>query len=127
MLANPILGPDRKNKSDNYANSNFKFEGDEIRTFLNQFDNVYLVNGDRHWQYVTHFEGTNLWEFSTGAGSNKHAEGWPPDDVRPEHRFLRVKGGFLRGEVSRKNGFPTLTFQHLDVDGKMVHEESFNR
>lgn len=125
MLANPILGPDRKNKSDNYANSNFKFEGDEIRKFLNQFDNVYLVNGDRHWQYVTHFEGTNLWEFSTGAGSNEHAEGWPPDDVRPEHRFLRVKGGFLRGEVSAKNGIPTLTFRHCDVDGKTVHEETF--
>jgi len=127
MLANPILGPDRKNKSDNYANSNFKFEGDEIRAFLNQFDNVFLCNGDRHWQYVTHFEGTNLWEFSTGAGSNKHAEGWPPDDVRPEHRFLRVKGGFLRGEVSRKNGTPTLTFQHFDVEGNMVHEEVFER
>jgi alkaline phosphatase D len=125
--ANPILGPDRKNKSDNYANSNFKVEGDEIREFLNQFDNVYLVNGDRHWQYVTHFEGTNLWEFSTGAGSDIHAGGWPPEDVRPEHRFLRVKGGFLRGEVSRKNGIPTLTFQHFDVDGKIVHEEVFEK
>lgn len=125
--ANPILGPDRKNKSDNYANSNFKVEGDEIRQFLNQFDNVYLVNGDRHWQYVTHFDDTNLWEFSTGAGSNSHAEGWPPDDLRPEHRFLRVKGGFLRGEVTRKNGIPTLIFQHFDVDGNVVHEEVFTR
>jgi alkaline phosphatase D len=125
--ANPILGPDRKNKSDNYANSNFKFEGDEIREFLNQFDNVFLVNGDRHWQYVTHFEGTNLWEFSTGAGSDVHAGGWPQEDVRPEHRFLRVKGGFLRGEVSRKNGISTLTFQHFDVDGNVVHEERFNK
>ncbi len=125
--ANPILGPDRKNKSDNYANSNFKFEGDEIREFLNKFNNVYLVNGDRHWQYVTHLEGTNLFEFSTGAGSDKHAEGWPPDDVNPEHRFLRVKGGFLRGEVLRKNGNPTLIFQHFDVDGNVVHEEIFTR
>ena len=125
--ANPILGPDRKNKSDNYANSNFKVEGDEIRERLNQFDNVFLVNGDRHWQYVTHFEGTNLWEFSTGAGSNSHAEGWPQEDVRPEHRFLRVKGGFLQGMVSRKNGSPTLTFRHFDVDGNLVHEESFTK
>lgn len=123
----PILGPDRKNKNDNYANSNFQYEGDEIRNFLNQFDNVYICNGDRHWQYVTHWPDTNLWEFSCGAGSDEHAGGWPPDDVRPVHRFLRVKGGFLHGEVSHVNGTPTLTFQHYDVDGNVVHEEVFTR
>jgi phosphodiesterase/alkaline phosphatase D-like protein len=32
----PILGPDRKNKKDNYSNSNWKYEGDEIRSFLNE-------------------------------------------------------------------------------------------
>ena len=125
--ANPILGPDRKNKNDNYANSKYSFEGDQIRGYLNQFDNVYLCNGDRHWQYVTHWPNTNLWEFSCGAGSDIHAGGWSQDDVRPEHRFLRVKGGFLRGEVSRKNGTPTLTFQHYDVDGNVVHEEIFTK
>ena len=123
----PILGPDRKNKHDNYSNSNWKYEGDEIRNFLNQFDNVYICNGDRHWQYVTHWPDTNLWEFSCGAGSDEHAGGWSQDDVRPVHRFLRVKGGFLRGEVSRINGTPTLTFQHYDVDGNVVHEEVFTR
>ncbi len=125
--ANPILGPDRKNKKDNYSNSNFKFEGDEIREFINQFDNVYLCNGDRHWQYVTHFDDTNLWEFSCGAGSDIHAGGWSQENLRPEHRFLRVKGGFLRGHVSRKNGAPTLTFQHYDVDGNVVHKEVFTK
>ncbi len=125
--ANPILGPDRKNKNDNYANEGFQTEGDELRERLNQFENVYLCNGDRHWQYVTHFEGTNLWEFSCGAGSDEHAGGWSQEDVRPEHRFLRVKGGFLHGEVSRINGTPTLTFQHYDVNGNIVHEELFHR
>lgn len=125
--ANPVLGPDRDNKRDNYANSNFSHEGDEIRQFVNQFDNVFLCNGDRHWQYVTHFEGTNLWEFSCGAGADKHAGGWNQNDVRPEHRFLRVKGGFLYGKVSRENGTPVLRFQHRDVEGNVVHEEIFNR
>ena len=125
--ANPILGPDRKNKKDNYSNSNFKFEGDEIRNYLNQFDNVFLCNGDRHWQYVTHPEGTNLWEFSCGAGADIHAGGWSQDDVRPEHRFLRVKGGFLRGVVFRENGTTIITFQHIDVNGNVVHEESFRK
>jgi alkaline phosphatase D len=125
--ANPILGPDRKNKKDNYSNSIFQYEGDEIRERLNQFENVYLCNGDRHWQYVTHFEGTNLWEFSCGAGADMHAGGWSQEDVRPEHRFLRVKGGFLRGHVSRENGSPTLTFQHMDVNGNVTHEEVFKK
>lgn len=125
--ANPILGPDRTSKNDNYSNSGFQYEGNELREFLNRFDNVYLCNGDRHWQYVTHPEGTNLWEFSCGAGSDIHAGGWNQEDVRPEHLFLRVKGGFLRGQVSRKNGSPVLTFKHYDVDGNVVHEEVFNK
>lgn len=125
--ANPILGPDRQNKNDNYSNEGFQTEGDELRSRLDEFDNVYLCNGDRHWQYVTHPEGTNLWEFSCGAGSNEHAGGWSQEDVRPEHRFLRVKGGFLYGTVSRKNGKAVLTFQHRDVDGNVVHEEKFER
>jgi len=127
ITQDPILGPDRNNKGDNYSNSEFKYEGDEIRAFLNQFDNVFICNGDRHWQYVTHFPGTNLWEFSCGAGSDSHAEGWNPDDRRPEHRFLRVKGGFLEGIISHENDSVQLKFQHFDVDGNVVHMEKFSR
>ncbi|MDT0554037.1 alkaline phosphatase D family protein [Urechidicola vernalis] len=123
--ANPILGPDRIKKYDSYANKAFKTEADEIRSFLNEFDNVYLVNGDRHWQYVTHLEGTNLWEFGCGAGSDKHASGWNPNDKRPEHKFLRVKGGFLQGNVSRTEGNPTLKLQLMDVGGNVVFEKKF--
>lgn len=121
----PILGPDRDNKKDNYSNKVFKYEGDEIRSFLQQFDNVFICNGDRHWQYVTNIPGTSLWEFSTGAGSDTHAEGWVVGDVRPEHRFLRIKGGFLRGTVAHTGDKVSLTFQHYDVDGNVVHEEMF--
>lgn len=123
----PILGPDRTNKGDNYANKEFTFEGDEIRKYLNEFDNIFICNGDRHWQYVTHPENSNLWEFSCGAGSDEHAGGWPPDERRPEHRFLRVKGGFLQGTVSRKDSETILNFKHYDVDGNVVHEEVFTR
>ena len=123
----PILGPDRDKKSDNYSNSVFKYEGDEIRNFLKQFDNVFICNGDRHWQYVTNIPGTNLWEFGTGAGSDSHAEGWNQEDVRPEHRFLRVKGGYLKGSVYRVDGKVNIRFQHCDFDGNVVHEESFSK
>ncbi len=127
ISATPILGPDRQKKNDNHSNAGFKTEGDEIRNFINQFDNLFICVGDRHWQYVSHIEDTNLWEFSCGPGSNMHAGGWKQEDKFPEHKFLRVKGGFLRGEVSRKNNVPTLKFQHYDVDGNIVNEKVFNR
>lgn len=126
VSASPILGPDRpRGKNDNHSNQAFQTEGDEIRAFVDQFDNVYLCNGDRHWQYVTHFEDTNLWEFGCGAGADQHAGGWSQDNVKPEHRFLRVKGGYLFGMVDYEDDQPRLHFQHRDVDGRMVHEEVF--
>jgi alkaline phosphatase D len=126
VSASPVLGPDRpRGKNDNHSNKAFQTEGDEIRAFIDQFDNVYLCNGDRHWQYVTHFEDTNLWEFGCGAGADQHAGGWSQDNVKPEHRFLRVKGGYLFGMVSYENDQPRLHFQHRDVDGRTVHEEVF--
>ena len=123
----PILGPDRNNKGDNYSNKEFRYEGEEIREFLKRFDNVFICNGDRHWQYVTNITGTSLWEFSCGASSDLHAEGWNPADVRPEHRFLRVKGGFLKGNLYREGDKVILKFQHYDVDGNVVHEEIFRK
>jgi len=121
---NPLLGPDRKNKRDNHANDNFRFEGDELRAFINRHK-MFITNGDRHWQYVTHRPGTDLWEFGCGPGSDVHAGGWPPDDKRPEHRFLRVKGGFLSVEVSRRAGAPSIRFRHHDVFGTVMHDEVF--
>lgn len=121
----PILGPDRENKHDNFSNSNFDYEGDEIRNFVDQYNNVFMCNGDRHWQYVTHWENTNLWEFGCGPGSDEHAGGWSQENKLPEHRFLRVKGGFLKGSITRENNVPVLKFQHFDVKGKVVHEEIF--
>lgn len=126
VSSSPIIGPDRKNKNDNYSNASYKTEGDEIRSFINGLKNVFLINGDRHWQYVSQPEGTNLWEFSTGAGADKHAGGWSQSNVRPEHRFLRVKGGFLFGEIFRQNDTTVLRLSHRDVDGNEVHVEEFN-
>lgn len=126
IVSTPVIGPDRKNKKDNYSNEVFKTEGNEIRQYLNQFKNVIVCTGDRHWQYVSHPKNSNLWEFGTGPSSDMHAEGWPAKDVRPEHLFLRVKGGFLKGTTeSTDKGETTLKLQHCDVDGNIVHEEIF--
>jgi len=125
ISATPILGPDRGNKNDNHANIGFQHEGDEIREFVNQFDNVFLCVGDRHWQYVSHYEDTNLWEFSCGPGSDQHAGGWSQDQLMPEHKFLRVKGGYLFGSVFQENGEPKIKFEHRDVDGNLMNVEVF--
>ncbi len=87
---------------------------------------MYIVNGDRHWQYVSVDAETGLMEFGSGPVSDAHAQGWDEDDVRPEHKFLRLKGGFLGVKVEREGGAPTIAFTHYDVDGKAVHREKRN-
>jgi alkaline phosphatase D len=122
----PIVGPDRKNKSDNHANEVFAHEGEQVRAALSGIPGVIVFCGDRHWQYASKDDGTGLWEFGCGPGSEKHELGWKPGDERPEHRFLRVKGGFLSGQVSYTDpGEPRLTIRHHKVDGEQVSEFEF--
>ncbi|MEM9338920.1 MAG: alkaline phosphatase D family protein [Bacteroidota bacterium] len=121
----PIVGPDRpQGKNDNHSNKAFETEGAWLREYLAAQD-VYVVNGDRHWQYVSQDPINGLMEFSQGAASDQHAGGWEQDNVLPEHRFLRVKGGFLTVNVYRKRKEPIIEFVHHDVDGNVVHKEVF--
>ncbi|GAB2785880.1 alkaline phosphatase D family protein [Rhabdobacter roseus] len=120
----PVVGPDRDKKTDNHANKAFQSEGTWLRNYLSRQKNMFVVNGDRHWQYVSVDKPTGLLEFGSGPVSDAHAQGWNPDEVREEHRFLRVKGGFLGIQVAREGPKPRITFTHYDVDGKPVHEES---
>lgn len=120
----PVVGPDRKEgKNDNHANSAFATEGQWLRNFLGE-QSVFVINGDRHWQYVSRDSVTGVLEFSQGPSSDSHAQGWDPQDRRPEHQFLRVNGGFLVVEVYRKDDIPHITFSHRDVNGLIVHEET---
>ncbi|GAB5402855.1 MAG: hypothetical protein Aurels2KO_10860 [Aureliella sp.] len=122
----PIVGPDRKNKKDNHANDIFVYEGTEIRNKLSALENVIVLCGDRHWQYASVDEDTQLWEFGCGPGSDKHQFGWKAGDQRPTHRFLRVKGGFLSGELTHDPAKkPTLTIKHHKTNGEAVSEFVF--
>lgn len=122
----PVVGPDRDKKIDNHANKAFQHEGDWLRQYLSGHQNMFVVNGDRHWQYVSVDDETGLIEFGSGPVSDSHAQGWDPEDKRPEHRFLRVKGGFLEIEVGETDeGFQRIEFIHRDVDGLSVHRETF--
>ena len=120
----PIVGPDRNNKNDNHANKGFKHEGDEIRQFIAKHANLFIANGDRHWQYHSIDDETGVREFSCGPHSDIHAGGYK-ENKTSEHQFLRVKGGFLSVEVSREEGAPEIVFRHHDVQGSVVHEERF--
>ena len=89
----PVVGPDREKKIDNHANKSFQNEGDWLRDYLSAQKDMYVVNGDRHWQYVSVDGKTGLMEFGSGPVSDAHAQVWDQEDLRTEHRFLRFKGG----------------------------------
>lgn len=119
----PIVGPDRDKKNDNHANNGFTHEGDEIRQFVSTQKNMYLVCGDRHWQYVSVDPKTSVTEYSCGPTSDRHAGGWSQRNVSSMHKYLNVKGGFLRVVVSRVKGKAQAAFQHYSVDGKIYNED----
>ena len=124
----PMVGPDRPGKNDNHSNGGFKSEGDELREWFrkNLGTNFFVICGDRHWQYHSVHPETGLHEFSVGPASDEHAGGSP--GVNPAyHRFHRIKGGFLSTTLKRVGGKSIITFQHHDIDGKVVHEWSAER
>jgi alkaline phosphatase D len=118
----PLVGPDRKNKTDNHANAGFAHEGDEVRGWLKEHapGNFFVVCGDRHWQYHSAHPKTGLNEFSVGAASDEHAGGSPGENT-DYHRFHRVRGGFLSVGVTADG----IAFRHHDVRGKVVYECAF--
>ncbi len=121
----PLVGPDRTNKNDNHANAGFTHEGSELRQFISKQKNMYVICGDRHWQYVSVNAKTGVREYSCGPASNKHAGGWSDDKRFPEHQYLNVTGGFLAVTVDRAEARPTVTFRHYSVDGEILNEDCF--
>ena len=121
----PIVGPDRDAKYDNLSNSGYAVEGNKVREILSHQENLTVITGDRHWQYVSHDKSNHIEEWSVGAASDAHAAGWDEDQPRPEHLFLRIKhGGFLSGEIKTNAAQPTLTLQLRDVNGEVVFEKT---
>lgn len=121
----PITGPYTDPiEMDNHTNTaGFAYEGRELREFIARQDNMVVIAGDRHYQYAIRDPETGILEYATGPASNEHARGWSNDDVRPEHRYLNVVGGFLLTTVTRQNGSPVLLMQHFSVDGELLYEE----
>lgn len=122
----PIVGPDKPNKRDNHANANWKREGDEIRKFCAE-NNVIVICGDRHWQYHSIDDETGVHEFSSGATTEAHADGFTLEQRTPEHQYLAIVGGFLSGEINPGNDRSQLTLKHHRVDGSVAYEYTYSR
>jgi alkaline phosphatase D len=119
----PIVGPDRGNKNDNHANKGFKHEGNQLRQFIGNQKNMFVICGDRHWQYVSVDPVTGIREYSCGPTTDKHAGGFSERNRSSMHRYLKVKGGFLSVIVDRIDGEPMITFRHHGVDGNISNED----
>jgi alkaline phosphatase D len=121
----PFVGPDIEGKFDSHANDSFATEGNDLRQFMADLDNMIVICGDRHWQYVSVDADTGLREYATGSASDSHAGAWlSNDDVRPEHRYVNIIGGFLSVTAERSDGVPTLAMRHHHVDGSILFEDT---
>ena len=119
----PLVGPDRGSKNDNHANEGFTHEGDQLRDFISARKNMYVVCGDRHWQYVSVDPRTGVREYSCGPTSDVHAGGFKKSDESDMHHYLNIVGGFLSVEIDRINGNPVAIFRHHSVDGEVLNED----
>jgi alkaline phosphatase D len=119
LLVSPgaVVGPDKPNKKDNHANEGFQTEGDWLRTFIGAQSNLFVICGDRHWQYASIDPSTGVREYCTGAINKEHAAigGGPGYDITM-HSFYAVRGGFLSVLVDRQSNQPQVTFSWHDID-----------
>lgn len=91
----PIVGPDKRGKNDNHSNPAFAHEGQELRDFLSELKNTYVITGDRHWQYYSEDPKTGLVELGCGPINDQHDFGGNPGYNQVMHRYFSGKGGFL--------------------------------
>lgn len=135
----PMVGPDDAYKTDNHVNhEGFRHEGDAFYQWLNENaftdKNLYLVCGDRHWQYhAMHPSGFE--EFSTGALVDNNSRAGrlagDPKSTDPDALIKQLyvqgsaeaaTGGFLHVSVSRSTGAPAATFRFYDEHGVLLYE-----
>ena len=119
----PVVGPDRPAKNDNHANAGFSHEGNEIRAFIEAQRNMYVVCGDRHWQYISVDPATGVREYSCGPTSMKHAGGFSESSRSDMHRYLKIVGGFLAVQIRRDGDRAVAVFRHHGVDGSVLNED----
>lgn len=118
----PVVGPDADWKADNHANKAFATEGQWIRELL-AVNKAIILNGDRHWQYVSVDPQTGLREYCHGPASDSHVACIKDS---PLHRFKRCKGGFMSGEIYSIDGRSVFEITFYDTEGNVVYTEIIN-
>jgi alkaline phosphatase D len=98
----PIVGPDKRGKNDNHSNKGFFTEGQELRDFIGNLKNTYVICGDRHWQYCSKDPETGVLEMGCGPINDEHKYGGTSGNKPEFHRYFGKRGGFLA--VSVKDG-----------------------
>lgn len=139
IFASPtaIVGPDNADQSDSHADAAFRTEGNEFRQWArdNGLMNLYIIAGDRHWQYASMDPATGLREFACGPTSDAMVLKGPGYDPN-YHSFYRAGGGFVSVGYKRgikrvlahpqrivvEDGSPIITFRIHDVDGRVMYE-----
>jgi alkaline phosphatase D len=132
-----IVGPDNADQADNHANEAYRREGGEFRQWTHDhgLTNLYVVTGDRHWQYVSTDPRSGLREFGCGPASDTSVLKGPGFDPN-YHSFYRPGGGFASVGIRKgakkvlanpqrivvEDGAPIITLRLHDVDGKVVYE-----
>lgn len=128
----PMVGPDDAYKKDNHASlKGFRHEANEFFGWVkqNKIDNLYLVCGDRHWQYHSiHPSGVN--EFAVGALNDENARmgvppgvefGTDPDAlVQQPYTSPQPSGGFVQVTAGK-----TMDIRYFDDQGKELHSVQF--
>lgn len=123
----PILGPDQADKADNHANAAFYMEGEEIRSFVGSQKNMFVITGDRHWQYVSKDPVSGVIEFGSGPTTDAHAREYDLREGTSMLRYLNIKGGFLSVVVSEHENHAEISFVHHAVDGSTYNTETFEQ
>ncbi len=122
----PFIGPDYKNKGDNYAYFDqprtYDYEGQELRGFMGEAApaDMFVVCGDRHWQYHAIDPTTKLHEFSCGPASDEHTHRQLSLDPAYQSFYQHDSGGFATVEVANQPNLSTITFRIYDDDGAVL-------
>jgi alkaline phosphatase/alkaline phosphatase D len=140
----PLIGPDDLRKTDNHCDiGGFQHERNEFFAWLKETGlakRVYLVCGDRHWQYHS-VSPEGMEEFSCGALVDENSRlGRKPGDplsTDPEAQIKQpycqdpASGGFLLVHVApaAEKSPARLTFDFRDEHGKVLytHEKTAAR
>ncbi|WP_186775747.1 beta-propeller fold lactonase family protein [Rubripirellula tenax] len=128
----PMVGPDDAYKKDNHASlAGFRHEADSFFKWVNEnrIENLFLVCGDRHWQYHS-VHPTGVHEFACGALNDENSRmgvspgaeyGTDPRGlIQQSYSSTEPSGGFLQFIVGE-----TLGVTFFDDQGKALHRVRF--